>query len=264
MFKLYKSLIPDIFYYLQIMNTIDFFLKHKRIRTKTDNTDENKLNEINKFDELSRSRLPREFFMTDVVDLSKKLLGKIFVRKIGDDIIKARIVETEAYKGPDDKGAHCYNNKKTERTKYFWEIGGKLYVYMIHNHNCLNIVADEADKPEATLIRAVEIIEGVEKVKELRGEKSGKDTLPKLANLANGPGKVGKALNVDRSYNAVDLCSSDEIFIIDDNDYKFEMDRSIRINIDYAEEYIYKPWRFFIKGNKFVSKVNLKHEYKDD
>jgi DNA-3-methyladenine glycosylase len=252
---------------------MDFFLKHKRLRTEDQKTERKDNNEDNKneikendikemnFEELSKSRISREFYMTDVVDLSKKLLGKIIVRKIGNDIIKARIVETEAYKGPDDKGAHCFNNKKTDRTKYFWQIGGNLYVYMIYNHNCLNIVASDADKPEATLIRAIEVLESSDKVKELLGDKTKK---MKNVELGNGPGKVGKALAVDRTFNAVDLCTSDEIFLIDDKDYKYVMDRSVRINIDYAEEYIYKPWRFFVKSSPYVSKVKIKYQYKEE
>ena len=118
-----------------------------------------------------KHRLDREFFITDGLDLAKKLLGKILVRNIGGENVRVKIVETEAYIGPDDKGAHCYNNRKTERTKYFWQEGGHLYVYRIHQSICLNIVSNTEEKPEAILIRAGEPVSGLDTIKKLRGEK---------------------------------------------------------------------------------------------
>jgi DNA-3-methyladenine glycosylase len=222
--------------------------------------------EVLDFDTLGGKRLQREFYRTDSVDLAKKLLGKIIVRKIDDVVIKARIVETEAYKAPEDKASHAYNNKKTERTKYFWQDGGCLYVYLIYGINiCLNIIADDPDKPEAVLIRAVEPIEGLSQVRQLRKDEQASDKVAKLANLTNGPGKTGQALGITLKHNAVDLCSSEDMFIIEDQSgMAVIIERSTRINIDYAEEYVYKPWRFFIKDNPYVSKVKIKHEYKDE
>jgi DNA-3-methyladenine glycosylase len=210
-------------------------------------------------------RLPREFYMTDVVDLAKNLLGKIVVRIIDGVECRVRIVETEAYKAPEDKACHAYNNKKTDRTKYFWQVGGCLYVYMIHNSNCLNITAATAEEPEAVLIRAVEPLEGVDKIKELRKLKpEDKLTPSKMRDLTNGPGKVGAALNFNKSHNGLDLCKCDEAFLVDDPDYKFTLERSVRINIDYAGEWKFKPWRFYIKDNQFVSKVKITDKYIDE
>ncbi len=77
--------------------------------------------------------LSRDFYMCDVVELSKKLLGKYIVRKMENNtLLKFKIVETEAYKAPLDKACHAYNNKKTEKTKWFWQDGGHLYIYSIH------------------------------------------------------------------------------------------------------------------------------------
>jgi DNA-3-methyladenine glycosylase len=213
----------------------------------------------------SALRLGREFYLTDVVDLSKKLLGKIIVRKIDGVYCKARIVETEAYKAPYDKACHAYNNRKTDRTKYFWQIGGSLYVYMVHSVNCLNITAATEKEPEAVLIRAVEPIAGIEKIKELRKIPTNvKLSLGKLRDMTNGPGKVAGALSFDRSHNGVDLCLSDDAYLIDDPDYKFQMERSVRINVDYADEWKYKPWRFYIKDNPFVSKNKIPYDYIDE
>jgi DNA-3-methyladenine glycosylase len=205
---------------------------------------------------LSEDRIKREFYTTDVVDLAKKLLGKKIVRKAGDKFTVCRIVETEAYKAPEDKACHAYGGKKTEKTKYFWQIGGNLYVYSIYGNNmCMNITASDADKPEAVLIRAVEPLRGIEIIKKLRKADTKKDTTSNLANLSNGPGKTGAALDIDKTFNAVDLCTSDKIFLVDDEDFKFEIGTSKRINIDYAEEWKNKLWRFYIKNNIFVSKV---------
>mmetsp|Transcript_44477 Transcript_44477/g.68089 ORF Transcript_44477/g.68089 Transcript_44477/m.68089 type:complete len:129 (-) Transcript_44477:187-573(-) len=124
--------------------------------------------------------------MIECVELSKSLLGKIIVRETEKGTIKCMIVETEAYCAPEDKACHAYNNKKTERTKYFWNDGGHLYVYSIYGSNCcMNITASDKNKPEATLIRAVEPIEGIELIKENR-----KINSKKIKDLTNGPGKV--------------------------------------------------------------------------
>jgi DNA-3-methyladenine glycosylase len=112
----------------------------------------------------------KSFFAVDVVTLAKELLGKIIVRKMSNgNIIKVMIVETEAYKAPEDKACHAYNNKKTDRTKYFWTEGGHLYIFSIYGNNyCLNIVAGKETEPEAVLLRAVEPIEGIEYIRENR------------------------------------------------------------------------------------------------
>jgi DNA-3-methyladenine glycosylase len=211
-----------------------------------------------------KHRLDREFFITDGLDLAKKLLGKILVRNIGGENVRVKIVETEAYIGPDDKGAHCYNNRKTERTKYFWQEGGHLYVYRIHQSICLNIVSNTEEKPEAILIRAVEPISGMDIIKKLRNEKKSVLKKSELINLTNGPGKVGACLDIKLTDNAVDLCTSDDFYLMDNPEEEFEMERSTRININYAKEYRFKPWRFYIKNNPFVSKGKVEHQYIDD
>lgn len=210
-------------------------------------------------------RISKEFFMTDSVTLAERLLGKILVKKIDGVECKVRIVETEAYKAPEDKACHAYNNRKTERTKYLWQRGGHLYVYMIHNVNCMNITSATENDPQGVLIRAVEPIEGVEKIREMRSKTSkGKVKEINLRDLTNGPGKVGGALSVDRNHNGIDLCSHEHMFLIEDANYKCEIERSVRINIDYAGEWKYKPWRFYIKGNQYVSRVRIPYEYKVD
>ena len=178
--------------------------------------------------------------------------------RILDDgsIIKVRIVETEAYMGEHDKACHAYKNKKTERTKYFWENGGNLYIYNIYmpTNYCVNVVSGQEGVAEAVLIRGVEPVEGIEIIQKIRG-KPGNLTKNKIAELVNGPAKVGKSLSIDKTFNAVDMVTSNKVFLIDDENPKFEMEATKRINIDYAGEDIHKLWRFTIKGNYCVSKV---------
>jgi DNA-3-methyladenine glycosylase len=196
-----------------------------------------------------------------VVELAKSLLGKVMIRKINNDVIKAVIVETEAYKAPLDKACHAFNStfdlnldKKTDKTKYFWLDGGHLYIYTIYmpTNICLNVVAGLEGEPEAVLIRAVQPITGIDAVRSMRDIKSNK-----VEDLTNGPGKVGQALGIDKEkMNGIDLTDGD-FTIVDAGIDGFNMDVSRRVNIDYAEEWIDKPWRFFVKGNTFVSKVNF-------
>ncbi|QEK13467.1 DNA-3-methyladenine glycosylase [Crassaminicella thermophila] len=194
-------------------------------------------------------KLGLEFYKQDALSLAKNLIGKILVRKINEKVIKCKIVETESYIGPEDKACHAYNNRRTNRTEVmFWE-GGHAYVYLIYGmYNCLNIVAGERDKPEAVLIRALEPLNEFEFLKENRKIKSNK-----LKDLTNGPGKLCRALNITKDLNGYDLVNGDELYILD-NLEDVHIVSAKRINIDYAEEYKDKLWRFYIKDNAFVSK----------
>ncbi|TDT72483.1 DNA-3-methyladenine glycosylase [Hypnocyclicus thermotrophus] len=195
--------------------------------------------------------LNKDYFQNDAIFLAKDLLGKILVREINGKKILCKIVETEAYIGPEDKACHAYNNKRTKRTEAMFLEGGCTYVYMIYGmYNCLNIVANKKDKPEAVLIRAVEPLNELEYLKKNRNIKS-----KKRYDLTNGPGKLCKALKIDKKLNKYDLCKNKKLFILDSKDKKIEIVEAKRINIEYAEEYKYKLWRFYIKGNKFVSKI---------
>jgi len=206
-------------------------------------------------------RLNRDFFKDEVVSLSRKLLGKVIRRNVDGKILRVRIVETEAYKAPEDKACHAYNNKKTERTKVFWNDAGCWYVYTIYmkTNMCLNVVAADKDIPEATLIRAGEPLEGIGEMQKYRS-KEGKNTAAQLRELTNGPGKLGQALGMTLSHSGHDMCSEgyEEAYIEDDTEFEVkdeDIGISKRINIDYAEEYKDKPWRFFLKNNPYVSKV---------
>lgn len=207
---------------------------------------------LNENNDASLTRLPRSFFTVEVTTLAKSLLNQILVYKAGDVIYKFKIVETEAYKGPLDKACHAYNNKRTERTKYFYQNGGNLYVFMIYGHCLLNITAGNESEPEAVLIRAMEPVNNFKEILAKRNVKN-------LYDVANGPGKIGDCLDLKLDDNGRDLCVDEFLYMEKGDDLKAEdLGVSERINIDYAEEWKDVMWRFFIKGNKFVSKVKLK------
>ena len=193
--------------------------------------------------------LNREFYLQNAEIVAKELLGKYIVREYEGKKIVCKIVETEAYIGPEDKACHAYNNRCTERTKVMFEDGGKAYIYFIYGmYYCLNIVVEREGKPEAVLIRGIEPVENIEEIKSNRSIKSKKEQ-----DLTNGPGKLCTALKIDKSLNGYDITRKGELYITEGEEIE-EIITAKRINIDYAEEYRDKHWRFYIKGNKFVSK----------
>lgn len=165
-------------------------------------------------------RLKEEFYKKSAIELAPILLGKLLCRQINGKILKYRITETECYFGEDDTACHAHKGK-TERTKIMYEKGGKAYIYLCYGiHNLLNIVTGENDFPEAVLIRGIDGF--------------------------NGPGKLTKALKIDRSLNGENLITSQKLWLEDDkliSKYK----TTKRVGIDYAtEEYKNKLWRFII------------------
>lgn len=147
--------------------------------------------------------------------------------------MKAKIVETEAYKAPLDKACHAYNNKKTDRTKAFWLEGGHCYMYSIYGANyCLNVVAYKEDWPEAVLVRAVEPIEGRDIMNKYRGPLKSKR--PK--DFSGGPAKYTKAMDIDvKRFNMIDLRNKkSKLWIEKGSDSKIDIVSGPRININYA------------------------------
>lgn len=198
--------------------------------------------------------IDRTFYLDDGVTVAKKLLGKIMVREEDGQAYYFKIVETEAYMGIEDKGAHVFGNKKTERTAPLYEIGGTIYIYLIYGmYHCLNVAANEVGVPQGVLIRAVEPLDE----KSLAYAKANRPIKSKkIVDLTNGPGKVCKALNIDKSLNAKSVVDGKRLWIEEGEiDEGFEIVEAKRINIPYAEEYQDKLWRFYIKGNPFVSVI---------
>lgn len=203
-------------------------------------------------------KLTRAFYEQDSVTLAKKLLGKYLVHDIGQERLVGKIAEVEAYMGPEDKAAHSYNNRRTPRTEIMYGPGGYAYIFRIYGmYNCMNVVASKKDKPQAVLIRAVEPVSGLDGIAARRyGKRFSELKKGEIINLTNGPGKLCEALGIDMSHYGEDLCGRRLYIAEDSNEAGFEITATKRINIDYAEEAIDYLWRFYIKGNPFVSKPN--------
>jgi len=191
-------------------------------------------------------KLTRAFYEQTTVDVAKQLLGKYLVRKHPDGNAIGRIVETEAYVGPQDLACHA-SKGRTARTEVMFGPAGHAYVYFIYGfYNMLNLVTEAKDYPAAVLIRAVEPVAGVEIMQ-------GRRRLDRLRDLASGPGKLCQAFAVDRSLNGADLCDS-VLYVEDRGEPSPKVQKSPRIGVDYAGKWKDKPYRFLIRGSEFVSK----------
>lgn len=199
-------------------------------------------------------KLTRNFFKENSISLAKNLLGKVLVRKTGDRKLTARIVETEAYPGENDKASHNYGGKVTDRTKTLYMGGGHLYVYLIYGmYNLLNIVAGDVDSGQGVLIRAVEPLDNIDDFAQNRFGKNYKDlSAYQRKNLTNGPGKLSKALDINTKAKGIDL-TGDIIYLEDDGYKDFTIVTKTRIGVDYAEEAKDFPYRFYIGESKYVS-----------
>lgn len=194
-------------------------------------------------------KLPQSFYLrNDVVKIARELLGKVLVTNWDNEYTSGRIVETEAYAGEVDKASHAFKGK-TARTSVMFEEGGSAYVYLCYGiHEMFNIVTNKTAIPHAILIRAVEPVEGIDTMLRRTGKKKLDET------LTRGPGNVGKAFGFHRSQCGLSL-QSEELYVADDG---YKQDKKLivaspRIGVDYAGEHALFDYRFYIKGNKFVS-----------
>ncbi len=185
--------------------------------------------------------LKEKFYRRGALKIAPELIGKLLVRKYNGIKLVGRITETEAYVGPQDKACHAYNNRRTKRTEVMFRSGGFAYIYMIYGmYFCLNIVAGREGSPEAVLIRDIEPVEGSGIMKKNRGYVKNN-----LKDLTNGPGKLCIAMKINLSLNGYNLINGKKLYIEDDG-YLCQIARGPRVNIDYAEDYKDKPWRFTI------------------
>lgn len=192
--------------------------------------------------------LGRDFYNRDTLTVAEEVLGKTLVHVTEGGLTKGKIVEVEAYIGPQDKAAHSYNNLYSERTKIQYGEGGYAYVYLIYGmYHCMNIVTNRANLPESLLIRALEPLEGIELMKQRR-------KTDRLKMLCNGPGKLCQAMGITKENYGDDLCG--DVLYLEEGEAleKEQILRSRRINIDYAEEAKEFLWRFSIRDNPCVSK----------
>lgn len=198
----------------------------------------------------SASKLHREFYTRpNVLTVARELLGKLLVVPAQNGKrVSGRIVEVEAYRGPQDRAAHSYGGRRTKRTEPMYGLGGTAYVFFVYGmYYQFNVVTNVADKPHAVLIRAVEPIEGIELMRKRRGVRPDQ-------NLTNGPGKLCIALGIDGRLDGVDLLGNKVWLEESEKVPRSQVISGPRIGIDYAEEWKAKPWRFWIKGNSYVSR----------
>jgi DNA-3-methyladenine glycosylase len=199
-------------------------------------------------------RLPDSFFLRkNTVRVARDLLGKLLVVPTdGSTRVSGMIVETEAYMGVEDKAAHSFGGRRTARNEITYAEGGHVYVFFVYGmYYQLNFVTGPAGHAHVVLIRALEPLEGVETMRQRRGPMPDR-------NLTSGPGKLTIALAIDRSYNGEHL-SGDRVWVENYRNFKpSEIESGPRIGIDYAEDFIEMPWRFWVKENQFVSKVSRK------
>jgi DNA-3-methyladenine glycosylase len=185
----------------------------------------------------------------NVVKIAKELLGKILVTNWKGIVTSGRIVECEAYAGVIDKASHASGGRRTARNGIMYGDGGYAYVYLCYGiHHLFNVVTSSKEIPHAILIRALDPLEGIEEML-LRTSKKQLDN-----SLTRGPGNVSKALGISTKHTGTPL-RGDEIFIADDG-VKFSdklIAASPRIGVDYAGKDALLPYRFYIKGNPFVS-----------
>ena len=192
----------------------------------------------------SQKRLSRSFFETDTLSVANDLLGTYLVRRTPSGDMTAKIIEVEAYLGPNDKACHTYNFKKTERTKTMYKKPGTIYVYLIYGmYHCLNVITEEAGMPCAVLIRQLYPIDGIKLMKENRQVKLGKN----YKNLMDGPGKLCMALDITKNeFNGKDACTPEARLFFTEGDEidPAHIEKHKRIGIDYAEEDKDRLYRF--------------------
>lgn len=192
--------------------------------------------------------MPLAFYRRSTELVAKELLGKKLCRRLSNGLLlSGKIVETEAYVGHKDKGCHAFGGKKTARTQVMFEEGGLAYIYLIYGmYHCLNVVTHKKNCPEAVLIRALEPLDEVDLMK-MKSRES------RVQKILNGPGKLCKVLEIDKSLNT-HVLDSEPLWIEDfENVPKSKIVKSPRINISYAEEWADKALRFTIKDSPFIS-----------
>ncbi|MFC0015850.1 MULTISPECIES: DNA-3-methyladenine glycosylase [Allobacillus] len=187
----------------------------------------------------------QSFFNQPTLQLAEELLGSFLVHETPNGLLVGKIVETEAYLGADDRAAHSFNNRRTKRTEIMFHEAGFAYVYTMHTHHLFNIVTGRANQPEAVLIRGIEPMIGEDVMLENR-------PVSKRANLTSGPGKLTKAMGIDKSYYGNRLWEKPLYIAVGERPQEIMIGN--RIGIPNAKEAVAYPYRFWISNNPFVSR----------
>ncbi len=200
------------------------------------------------------SKLPLSFYQRDdVVLIARELLGKHLFTNINGELTGGIIVETEAYKGPEDRGSHAFNHRRTPRNEMMYNAGGIIYMYICYGiHDMLNIVTGSESMSHAVLIRAIEPTVGIDIMRDRR------NIYKEDKRLCKGPGALAQALGLNKSHNGIDL-NEDKIWI-EDHPLEINHDEviaSARVGMNFDGPYKTIPWRFYIKGNQYVSRPHI-------
>lgn len=191
--------------------------------------------------------LPRSFYARPVLTVARETIGKILVHDTPEGRVAGRIVEAEAYRGPEDRAAHSYGGRRTARTEAMFGPPGHAYVFFVYGmHWHFNLVTTAAALPHAVLIRAVEPLEGIELMAERRGIAAAR------RELTNGPGKLCRAFAIDRAAYGSDLTKR-PLYLLDGPSPKVA--RSPRIGVDYAGAWAARLYRFYDPESRHVSPV---------
>jgi DNA-3-methyladenine glycosylase len=188
----------------------------------------------------------RAWFDRPALEIAPDLLGTLLTHEATEGRVTGRIVEVEAYQGPEDLAAHS-SRGRTERNEVMFGPAGHLYVYLVYGlHHCANVVCGPGDKPEAVLLRAAEIVEGFELARRRRGDVPDE-------RLAAGPGNLGAAFGIERSLNGSDLLAGPIRLALAARPERVE--RSSRVGVGYAGEWASVPWRFSIANDPHRSRA---------
>jgi len=194
--------------------------------------------------------LPSSFYVGETVLIARALLGCVLWRRLGDDWLAVRIVETEAYLGANDPASHARRGLRSKRNEAMYLPGGHAYVYFTYGmHHCMNVVTAEDGIAEAVLLRAGEPVAGLESMRERR-RAAKRDT-----DLTSGPAKLCQALSIDRALDGESLRGPE--IIMSRRDRAIDEDTisvSPRIGVDYAGDAAQWPLRFFLTDNPYVSR----------
>ena len=199
-------------------------------------------------------KLPLSFYQRDdAVLIARELLGKHIFTSIGGVTTGGVIVETEAYQGPEDRGSHAYNHRKTPRNEMMFSAGGVVYMYICYGiHDMLNIVTGKNGVSHAVLVRAIEPRIGIDVMRQRR------DLFTDDTHLGRGPGALAKALGLVKAHNGISLLE-DTIWLEDRNEELHDSDviASARVGMNFDGPYKTIPWRFYVRGNRNVSKPHI-------
>lgn len=196
---------------------------------------------------LDLTPLARAFYARPVLTVARACIGKLLVHHTSEGVLVGRIVETEAYRGPEDRAAHSFGGRRTARTEVMFGPPGYAYIFFVYGmHYQFNIVTTREGAPHAVLVRAAEPIAGASAMARHRKLPEGS------RELSNGPGKLCQAFAIGKADYGADLCGS-RLFLADGP--RARAQTSARIGVQYAADWAKKPWRFFDPKSRCVSRA---------